>query len=113
MRHTVYETLNPDRRRRLHRRIAEALERAYAGHEQEHAAELAAQYYASLGLFGAERGMPYALAAAEQARASYAHARAVTLLRQARDLAPEDQPALRGRDPVQTGPCRGGRAAPG
>src|SRR5690606_1074137 len=71
VRHTVYETLNPDRRRRLHRRIAEALERAYAGHEQEHAAELAAQYYASLGLFGAERGMPYALAAAKQARDSY------------------------------------------
>jgi hypothetical protein len=35
-----------------------------------------------VGLAGAEKGLPYLLAAAEQARASYALARAVTLLRQ-------------------------------
>jgi DNA-binding CsgD family transcriptional regulator len=95
VRHTVYETLNPDRRLRLHRRIAGTLERAYAGHAHEHAAEIAAQYYACRGLPEAGKGVRYALIAAEQARANYAHGQAAASLRQARDLAPVDQPKLR------------------
>jgi DNA-binding CsgD family transcriptional regulator len=95
VRHTVYETLNPDRRLRLHRRIAGALEHVYAGHAHEHAAEIAAQYYASRGLPEAGKGVRYALIAAEQARANYAHAQAAASLHQARDLAPADQPKLK------------------
>ena len=93
VRHTLYDELSPSRKVRLHRRIAEALERVYAGHAQSHAAELAAQYHASASLPGAARGIPYALAAADQAKASYAHDRAVVFLRMARDLARESPPA--------------------
>jgi len=88
VRHTLYDELNPDRRARLHRRIALALEQVYAGCTMDYAAELAAQYHASAILPGAEQGIPYCLAAAEQARAGYAHERAVVFLRMGRDLLP-------------------------
>ncbi len=88
VRHTLYDELNPDRRARLHRRIALALEGVYAGCAMDYAAELAAQYHASAILPGAERGIPYCLAAAEQVRAGYAYERAVAFLRMARDLLP-------------------------
>jgi DNA-binding CsgD family transcriptional regulator len=87
VRHTLYDELNPDRRARLHRRIAQALEQAQAGQGQDYSPELAFQYHASAGLPGAERGIPFCLAAAEQAQAGYAHEQAVTFLRMARDLA--------------------------
>lgn len=86
VRHTIYDGLNPDRRARLHRRIVVSLERVYADQELRHAAEIAAQYHASIGLSGAAKGIPYALSAAEQARAGYGHEQAVTFLRMARDL---------------------------
>lgn len=92
VRHTLYDELNPDRRARLHRRIALALEGVYAGCTMDYAAELAAQYHASAILPGAERGIPYCLAAAEQARAGYAYERAVVFLRMARDLLAGDAP---------------------
>ena len=93
VRHTLYDELSPSRRVRLHRRIAAALERVSAGREQAHAAELATQYHASAALPGADRGIPHALAAAEQAKAAYAQERAVLFLRMARDLAAESAPA--------------------
>lgn len=80
---------NPSRAARLHRRAAEALARVGAdnpGSEPTHAAELAIQYHASAALPGADRGVPAALAAAEQARHAYARERAVFFLRLARDL---------------------------
>ncbi len=95
VRHALYEDLNPDRRARLHRRIARVLERVYAGSELEHAAELASQYHASAALPGAERGLAYALAAADQARSASAHERAVAFLRVARDLVPPSEIAVR------------------
>lgn len=95
VRHVLYDELNPDRQARFHRRIAVALEHVYAGREAEHAAELAAQYYASADLAGADRGVRYALMAADQARASYSHERAVEFLRMARRLSTESEPAVR------------------
>ena len=95
VRHVLYDELNPDRQARFHRRIAVALECVYAGREAEHAAELAAQYYASADLAGADRGVRYALVAADQARASYSHERAVEFLRMARRLSTESEPAVR------------------
>ena len=86
VRHTLYEGQSRDRRVRLHRRIAIALEEAYSGRELERAAELAAHYHASAELDGAFAGVPYALAAAEQARSTFAHERAADLLRMALDL---------------------------
>lgn len=87
VRHALTETWSPSRRVRLHRRAAEALTRAYAGREREHAAELAVQYHRSLSLPGAETGLPYALAAAEEAKRRNARDQIVSFLRMARDLA--------------------------
>ncbi len=95
VRQTLYDRLNPDRRARLHRRIARALREVYAGHESRHAAEIAVQYHASIGLPGEGEGVPYALAAAEQASAGYAHERAVTFLRMGRDLSAESEAGVR------------------
>jgi class 3 adenylate cyclase/DNA-binding CsgD family transcriptional regulator len=89
VRHTIYDELSPSRRVRLHRRIAEAFERLGLHGAPTHVAELALQYHASAALPGVERGVPYALTAAEQATAAYAHERAVLFLRIARDLVPE------------------------
>jgi predicted ATPase len=63
IRHTLYAELSPSRQVRLHRGIAEAMERLYGGRALEHAAELAFQYHLSAGLPGTERGADYALAA--------------------------------------------------
>jgi DNA-binding CsgD family transcriptional regulator len=86
---------NLDRRARWHRRAAETLEEVYAGHESDHAAELAAQYHASRALPGAERGIPFALTAADQAAAAGGFDRAAALLRLARDLVRVDDPQAR------------------
>ena len=89
VRHALYEGQSRDRRVRLHRRVANALEASYRGLELEHAAELAVQYHASAELAGATAGLRHALVAADQARSAFAHDRVVTLLRIARDLAGE------------------------
>jgi len=86
VRHTLYNEWNPDRRARLHRQVAQAMERVYAGREEEHAVELAAQYYASRTLPGADRGIRYAMAAAEMAGKMQGPRQAVTYLRMAREL---------------------------
>jgi transcriptional regulator with XRE-family HTH domain/tetratricopeptide (TPR) repeat protein len=95
VRHALYRQLNPDRRARLHRRIAIALERAYADRELEHAAAIAAHYHASASVPGADKGVRYALAVAWQAKAAFAHERAVAFLRMARDLAVGSPPSER------------------
>jgi DNA-binding CsgD family transcriptional regulator len=95
VRHTLYDELNPDRRARLHRRLAEALEHAQATRTVDAAAEIAAQYAASAALPGADRGVEYALLGAEGATASSAHERAVMLLRIAADLAGSRPAAVR------------------
>jgi DNA-binding CsgD family transcriptional regulator len=95
VRHAIYDTLNPDRRARLHRRIALALEQTYAGREEAHAPELAYQYGASSTIPGAARGLPHALKAADEARAAYTYDRAAGFLQIARDLATENAPSER------------------
>lgn len=87
VRHALADDRNPSRIARLHRRAAEALERAHPGQEDDYAAELAIQYHRSAGLPNAAKGVPYALSAAERARAAAAHDEAVAMLRIARDLA--------------------------
>lgn len=94
VRHTLYDSLNPDRRARLHRRIAQTLE-ALPPEQPAAPAELAWQYYASSALPGAERGIPFCLAAAESAAAGYAHEQVVTFLRMARDLVGHSSLTLR------------------
>lgn len=92
VRHTLYESLTPSRRARLHRRVVEALETAEAGAAAHRSAELAEQYHRSRSLPGAANGVPHALAAAEAARRSFAYGSAARSLRIARDLA-ADVPA--------------------
>lgn len=85
----------PDRLLRLRRRIATTLTaRGRAGD----AGEIAAQVHASRALGGAEEGLPYALRAADEARAAGGHERAAAYLHIAVDLAGErDRPDLLGR----------------
>lgn len=95
VRHTLYDSMNPDRRARLHRRIAQVLEHMAMDQPATDSPELAFQYYASAALPGAERGIPFCIAAAEGASASYAHEQVVTFLRMARDLASQSPTLLR------------------
>src|SRR6266536_6092165 len=95
LRQTLYDDLSPSRRTRLHRRVAQALERVYAGREGEAAAEIASQFHRSRSLPGAEQGVSLAVLAAERAAARYAHAEAVTYLCMARDLAASIGPPQR------------------
>ena len=85
---------------RLHRQIAEALEARVATYAPErqaaHAGELAYQYHRSAAIPGAERGVDFALQAADVAEASSAWEEQVGFLTMALDLLPDDDPR-RGR----------------
>jgi DNA-binding CsgD family transcriptional regulator len=97
VRQTLYEGVSPSRRVRLQRRLAEALEGLYQDPPPRVAAEIARQYHASATLPGAERGVSYAVAAAEYARGIHASAPAVALLRLALELVPDGDDALTAR----------------
>jgi class 3 adenylate cyclase len=90
VRHALYAELSPPRQIRLHRQIAEMMEQIYGDRAAEHAAELAYQYSRSAALPGSERGVPHAVAAADQAESAYAHDDAVIFLRMALQLLPPD-----------------------
>jgi len=89
IRHTLYAELSPSRQVRLHRRIAEAMDRLYGDRVMEHAPELAYQYHRSNGLPGAERGADYAVSAADQAERLPAWDQVAVFSRMALDLLPE------------------------
>lgn len=77
-------------RAQLHRRIAEVLE-AEAGNERRQiAGDLAHYWYESRTIPGRERGLSHFLLTTEQARAAYAHHRAVDCLRAALAVVPQD-----------------------
>ncbi len=90
VRSTLYAEQNASRQVRLHRRLAEELERTFGERASEHAAEIAQQYARSAALPGAERGVSYALAAAERAESASAHEEAASFLRIALELASPD-----------------------
>lgn len=89
IRHAVSAELNPSRRLRLHRRLAEALAEARA-HDPDGvaAAEVAAQYYASAALPGADAGVAAAVEAADEAEAATAHTEAAAFLEMACEMLP-------------------------
>ncbi len=89
IRHTLYAELNPSRQVRLHRRLAEEMERRYGGRATDRAGEIAQQYHRSAALPGAERGVPHCLAAADRAERAAAHEEVAAALRMALDLLPE------------------------
>jgi len=65
IRHTLYSELSPARRVRLHRRLAEEMERRYGG-GGENAFEIAQGWHRSAALPGAERGVVHCLVAADR-----------------------------------------------
>ena len=105
-RHTLVEELNPSRQVRMHRAIAEAIEKSLRGApDAGTAATLARHYLRSAAMPGAERGVPYAIAVADDAAGRYAAPRgahgATNRARAARTARRTDD-----RDPV---PHRQGR----
>ncbi len=90
IRHTLYGELSPPRQVRLHRHIAEAMERTYGDRTADHAPELAYQFHRSAGLPGTERGASYSLAAADVAEAAAAWDEASGFFEMAVELLPED-----------------------
>jgi class 3 adenylate cyclase/tetratricopeptide (TPR) repeat protein len=100
VRHTLYEGLSLARQVRLHRAIAETMEAAYGDAAIEHAAEIARHYHRSASLPEKERGLPYCLAAAEQAERAVAFADVVEHVEAALALIPgrdRRRPRLQGR----------------
>ena len=92
IRQFLYAELSPSRRLRLHRRLAEAMEEAYAERLTELAPAIAQQYRSSAALPGASRGVPYCQLAAEQAERAAAHAQAAEHLAGALALLPATAP---------------------
>jgi class 3 adenylate cyclase len=88
IRHTLDALPSPSRRARVHRRLAEEMERTWGEAPGERAAEIAWQYYQSRGLPGAERGAAHALASAELAERAVAQEQVASALRIALDLLP-------------------------
>lgn len=94
VRHAVQGELNPSRRLRLHRVLAEALHEALTSGARVTPAEVVAHYAASAALPGAERGVDPAVAAADMAEDAAAHTDAADLLGTACALAAPDDPRL-------------------
>lgn len=95
VRQSLYEETSPGRRARLHRRAAEALERAFAGDADESAGEIALQYAKSASLPGASHGIRFARLAAEQARRRHAYDEAADFLAIARELSASSRVSVR------------------
>ncbi len=89
-RHTLVEELNPSRQVRMHRAIAEAIEKEMRGApDPAMAATLARHYLHSAAIPGAERGVPYTLAVADDAASRYARHEELAALRTAAELLEE------------------------
>ncbi len=84
IREVLYEELNPIRRRLLHQRIGEGLETLYASTLDDHAQDLAYHFIESGDL---EKGLRYALRAAEQAQRVFAQDEAVSYYESAAECA--------------------------
>ena len=92
IRHTVYSELNSARSVRLHRKIAEEMEHAWGEQAGHHAAEVAYQFWRGAAAKDSGRGASYAIAAADNAEAAYAHDEVASFLRIALDLVGQDDP---------------------
>jgi predicted ATPase len=81
IRHTLYAELSPAREVRLHRRLAEEMERRYGEASAEHAFAIAQHWHKSAALPGAERGVVHCLVAADRAEKAGAHENSARALR--------------------------------
>ena len=84
IREALLEGLNPIRRRRLHQRIGEGLEKLYAAQPDKHAAALAYHFIESKDW---QRGLAYSQQAAGNAEGVFAHEEAIKYLGLARECA--------------------------
>ncbi len=84
IREVLYEELNPIRRRRLHQRIGEGLERLYAPDLSAHIQDLSYHFVQSGDL---QKGLQYSTQAAEKAVQIYAHAQALRYYESAAECA--------------------------
>ena len=84
---TLADDLPAGRRLQLHLRLARAGESVYAQHLGPYLHQLAHHYLEAAAVGGLEKGLHYAVAAAEQAEARLAHDEAVRLYRRAIDRA--------------------------
>lgn len=91
VRHAILSFWQPSRLIRERRRAAEQLASEPRTDRQ---GEIAALYHASRALPGAAEGIPYALEAAERARATASRVQVAEFLGMARELASEDDPRL-------------------
>ena len=83
VRATLYEGLTAARRAQLHRRVAEAVEQAYAGRTSEHLAELAHHFAQAAVIGGADKAVAYSTLAGDKALAQLAHDDAAGYFQQA------------------------------
>lgn len=83
IREVLYEELNPIRRRRLHQRIGEGLEKLYAS-PNGHTSDLAYHFTQS---GDGEKSLTYSMRAAENAERVFAHDDALKFYQQAREAA--------------------------
>jgi tRNA A-37 threonylcarbamoyl transferase component Bud32 len=84
IRETLYDELNPIRRRRLHQSVGEALERRRVADGSGRAQDIAYHFTAS---GDTRRGLEYSVQAAEEARRLYAWDEAIQFLTTARECA--------------------------
>ncbi len=84
---SLYGELSPPRRQRLHLRVAEALERAYAPRESQHAAELAYHYGRAGSAADPRKTFGYLVCAGDQAMAASAFEAALHCYEEAGPLA--------------------------
>ena len=80
IRDTLYQSLSPALRMRLHRQTAEILEEAYGDDMEDHLAELALHYFESAPTGDASKAADYAQRAGDQAMRALAYEEAVRLL---------------------------------
>ena len=93
IRHALYAEINPARRTRLHRKIAEEMERAWGERAASHAAEVAFHFWrGAAASAGTAKGADYAIAAADNAETAYDHDDVVAFLRIALELLSANDP---------------------
>jgi DNA-binding CsgD family transcriptional regulator len=92
---SLYNSWSPSRRVRLHRALALALIEVHGDAALLHAAQIALHFHISAQVGGAEAGVPYALAAAEQAERRRSVEETATWFERALDLAAARPPAER------------------
>lgn len=80
VRQTLAESLSLPRRRRIHERVAEAIERVYAADLEPHVSQLAHHLYQSGSAADQEKTTTYLMQAARQAREGAGHEEALTHL---------------------------------